>query len=224
MEPPSSLPGQLFLLAYDLDRDRMRRSPYLGRALRAAALTELRQQGAIADERGRVRLVPASGAGRHPRPGAPGRGAPDLDALSAAVAEEISARPRPRKWRHWVDRNQRAAVRTVRDELAAGHWIRVEHRRILAVIPSTVVTVRDRAMVRRLHGTVDQVLRVGSSAGANPVAASLAALLGAGEIGALRSWRARRAVRHRLAVMEPVAGPAVAALRAAVRSQKSEGA
>ncbi|ONH54129.1 hypothetical protein CcI49_31230 [Frankia sp. CcI49] len=272
MEPPSSLPAQLFLLAYDLEHDRMHRSPYLGLSLRAAALTDLLHQGVIADDNGRVLLVTPSGGtsaahdtarhsparrsaarrgrglrGRSPRPASarPGRppssvGASFTDPLRARLITEIAASGRERSWRYWVGRRPRGTDRIVRQHLSDGGWIRLEHRRILGIIPTTGVTVRDRVMVLRLQQAVDEALRgtpgrsrsrspgraAGAGAGhtADPAPASLAALLAAGQIGALRGRRVRRELRHRLAAVEMVAGPAVPALRAAVRAQQSAAA
>ncbi|WP_018502359.1 GOLPH3/VPS74 family protein [Parafrankia discariae] len=225
MRPPTSLPAQLYLLAYDLERDRMYRSPYLGRALRAAAATELYQGGLLTDDNGRVKPA-ESRPGRQPHPGGhpahPGRRPdPTADELCAQLIGEIGASSRHRSWKHWVNKNQRTAGRVVRDQLEAGRWIRVERRRILGMIPATSVTVRDRAMVRRLHREMEQILHGGPAGRAEPGPASLVALLAAGEIGAMKSRRARRALKGRLALLEPVAGPAVPALRAAVREAQT---
>ncbi|OHV45591.1 MULTISPECIES: GPP34 family phosphoprotein [Parafrankia] len=228
MQPPPSLPAQLYLLAYDLERNRMYRSPYLGRALRAAAATELYQAGLLTDENGRVKPVAPRAEhrphaeGRPGQPAAPGRRrTPTADELCAQLIGEVGASSRHRSWKHWVKKNQRTAGRVVRDQLEAGRWIRVERRRILGMIPATSVTVRDRAMVRRLHREVEQVLHGGPAGRADPGPASLAALLAAGQIGAMKSGRARRALKGRLALLEPVAGPAVPALRAAVREAQA---
>jgi hypothetical protein len=58
---PESLPGQLYLLAYDPRKERLTARTQLGYLMRAAALTELRLRGHIADEGRKVRVTNPGG-------------------------------------------------------------------------------------------------------------------------------------------------------------------
>ena len=247
MEPLSSLPARLFLLAYDLEQDRMQRAPRLGLALRAAALTELYREGWITDQDGRVQpadrraparaeaSTPVTGASRaggaagghqpasRPALGKRGGDMPD-DPLAAEVLTQIRASSRPRSWKHWVEKDQNSAVALIRGRLAASRQIRVEQHKVLGIFPRTVVSLRDRVTARRLGREVAGVLGGGTPVSRlSPEQVDLVALAAAGEIGPLAAGRKRRAHKERISALSAACGPAVPALRAAVRNQKFGG-
>jgi hypothetical protein len=58
---PESLPGRLYLLAYDPRKERLTARTQLGYPMRAAALTEVRLRGHIADEGRKVRVTNPGG-------------------------------------------------------------------------------------------------------------------------------------------------------------------
>src|ERR1700761_5939755 len=101
MTLPESLPARLYLLAYDIKKNRVTARSRLGLVLRAAALADLYLAGRVTDENGKARLT----GDRHPT------GDPLLDAMLQQLAEQ-----RPRSWQGWISSGQ-PAVRTVRAQL-----------------------------------------------------------------------------------------------------------
>ncbi|WP_405069087.1 GPP34 family phosphoprotein [Kribbella sp. NBC_01510] len=140
---PDALAARLFLLAYDPERGRLVGRSKLGKLLRAAALTDLQLNGNLADDNGRARLTMTA--------------APS-DPVLALVLEDIRA-VGPRKWRHWVDRRQRAIVREVRDDLERARMIKVEPHRILGLIPADRITLRHPLVRRQILQSARDTLR-----------------------------------------------------------------
>jgi hypothetical protein len=216
---PDSLPAQLYLLTYDPERRRMAgriASGYLGLALRAAALDDLRRQGRITeDERGRVVLGPERSQ--------PVGGVTTLDdPVLARVLGQVEASRKPRSWAHWVGQDTRRTTRLVRDQLEAGRWLRVERDRLLGIFPRTVVTPRDPRLVRALRDDTRRALRGSASLDqAEPGPRRLAALAALGEIRVLVSRREAREHRVRIDRLRDGLGPLGPALRSAVRAQKA---
>ncbi|MEV4258970.1 GPP34 family phosphoprotein, partial [Spirillospora sp. NPDC049652] len=160
---PETLPQRMFLLAYDTRKQRLTlRGERLGYVLRAAALTELFLDGRLGEERGK------------PVAGTPG---PD----PYGVVAQISA-TRPRPWPYWVRKDARRMVRTVRDELESGGWIRVRPRRVLGVFPATAIELRDPRVLKALAGGVTSALRGRPVAHVNSLDAAAVALAAAGEV------------------------------------------
>lgn len=232
MELPDSLPAQLYLLTYDPEAERMAgrsRSGYLGPALRAAALLELRRRGRIAEDNGKIVPVPGwrqEHSRSEPARGGPGAAAvlPD-DPILLRVLEQIEGAGRRRSWAHWIGRDGRGTTRAARDYLESGRWIRVHRDRVIGIVPRTTVTVRDSPLARALVGDVRRAL-VGSA----PVdrvderARQLAALGVLAEMRVLFPGRERRAYRGRGRELAAALGPAAAALRKVVSTQKASAA
>src|SRR5262245_22904878 len=101
---PESLPAQLYLLAYDRRKERMTARTQLGYLMRAAALTDLRLSGHLADEGRKVRVANPGGV---------------ADQVLGAVLREV-AESRPRSWAGWVRRGERRTRLAVREQLATG--------------------------------------------------------------------------------------------------------
>ncbi|WP_018501584.1 GPP34 family phosphoprotein [Parafrankia discariae] len=234
MEPdlPTSLPAQLYLLAYNLEKDRMYPNRRLGRALRAAALTELWAGGWLADDHGLVRLAagptPAAGPGGSGPGGGSGRVAPTprggvgrADPVVAAVYRQITAADAPHTWAAWIDLDHRAAVVETRDDLEAARWVRVARGQVLVVIPTTAVALLERPRVRELNRAAGRVLRGEVEPGdAAPDLVALVALAAAGQVITLVSAGERRAFPDRLADLVTRTGPAATALAGRRESPK----
>lgn len=181
MAVPGSLPQRVYLLAYNPDKGKVAFDTNLGATLRAAALTDLYQDGHLTDERGRAAI-----AARHPRHD------PVLDAL----LEEIAA-SKPRTWQSWLDRGQSAARRAVRQQLGDGGWVRLEPRRILRLFPTTRVSVRDPRVRKELLGRVDAAMTKPIDS-VDPADAALAAIVAAGDLTLVLDRRTRRANKRRI--------------------------
>ncbi|MWA01906.1 GPP34 family phosphoprotein [Actinomadura sp. LD22] len=202
VEVPETLPARMYLLAYDLRKKRMTtRGARLGYVLRAAALTELFLDGRLEERRGR------------PVPGTPGA---DPYGVRAQIADS-----RPRPWHHWVRRDARSAVRTVRDELERGGWIRVRGRRVLGLFPAEEITVRDPRVVKDLWGGASSALRGRPVAHVNSYDAAAVALAAAGELRSVLPGSERRRHRRRIAELTARSGPAAPAMRRVIRAQRA---
>jgi Golgi phosphoprotein 3 (GPP34) len=202
---PESLPGQLYLLAYDQRRERLTARTQLGYLMRAAALTDLRLRGHIADEGRKVRVTSPGGV---------------ADPVLGGVLREL-AESRPRSWTRWVRRGARRTRLAVRDQLATGGWIRVEPRRLLGIFPTTRITIRDPLVIQRLTDRLGTALR---SADTDPTAAALVALAAAGELRTVLPRAKAREYKQRIAELSERAGPAVPALRRVIQQLRSSAA
>src|SRR5258708_27227990 len=118
MDVPESLPARLFLLAYDLRKQRMTARMERGLVLRAAALNTLLREEYLTDDGGSPRALRDT----HPDP-----------ALSE-VLQQIGA-SRPRRWQHWVARGERQTYWAGSDQPMAGGRSRVERRHGPALLP-----------------------------------------------------------------------------------------
>ncbi|NKZ08007.1 GOLPH3/VPS74 family protein [Actinomadura latina] len=198
VEVPESLPARMYLLAYDLRKQRMTRGGVrLGYVLRAAALTELYLDGRLGEER------------RRPVPGTPG-GDP------YGVLAQIAA-SRPRSWQHWVRKDAKALLGTVQDELVRDGWIRVRGRRILGLFPHQEVTVKDPRVVKALWGGASSALRGRPVAHVNSYDAAAVALAAAGELTSVLPGSDRRRHKRRIEELTARSGPAAPAVRKLIR-------
>ncbi|MFB4314426.1 GPP34 family phosphoprotein [Actinomadura sp. 21ATH] len=197
VDVPESLPARMYLLAYDLNKQRMALSgERLGYLLRAAALTELYLDGRLTEERQR------------PKADTPGD---DPYGLLAQITAS-----KPRSWKYWVRKDSRAMVRTVRDELAGAGWIRVRPRRVLGVFPADEVSVRDPRVVKTLWGGASSALRGKPVAHVNSYDAAAVALAAAGELRTVLPRPDRRRHKRRIAELTARSGPAAPAVKKAL--------
>ncbi|TDD70799.1 GPP34 family phosphoprotein [Actinomadura darangshiensis] len=202
VDVPDSLPARMFLLAYDLRKQKMTKGGApLGYVLRAAALAELYLDGRLGEER------------RKPVPGTPGH---DPYGVLAQIAES-----RPRSWQHWVRKDARATVGTVRDELVRGGWIRVRPRRVLGLFRRQEVTVKDPRVVKALWGGASSALRGRPAAHVNSYDAAAVALAAAGELNAVLPGADRRRHKRRIEELTARTGPAAPAVRKAIRARNA---
>lgn len=202
---PESLPARMFLLAYDLRKQRMSKGgARLGYVLRAAALTELYLDGRLGEER------------RRPVPGTPGD---DPYGVLAQIAAS-----RPRSWQHWVRKDSKAIVTAVRDELARGGWIRVRSRRAFGLFPRHEIAVKDPRVVKTLWGGASSALRGRPVAHVHSYDAAAVALAAAGELKTVLPGPDRRRHKRRIQELTARTGPAAPAVRKVIRQQDAAAA
>ncbi|WP_035857362.1 GOLPH3/VPS74 family protein [Cryptosporangium arvum] len=217
METETFLPARLFLLAYDPKKQRVAGAWHLGAVLRAAALAELQFAGHVADENGRVVVTHH----RHPAHGDPVL----ADEFLRTVLEEVAASNRPRKWQHWIGRRNSAAVKLVREQLAADHTIKAERRRALGLIPYWTVALRDTRARTRFAESARRALR-----GGEPLErldrrdAAVVALAANGDLRTVVSGADRRKYKPRVKAMSELVGPVAKGLKSAVQAAQAAAA
>jgi len=199
VEVPESLPARMFLLAYDLNKKRMTGRSQLGYVLRGAALTELYLDGRLGEKDNKPRTE---------------TNGDDPYGLLAQISAS-----RPRSWQYWVRKEHRAIVRTVREELARGGWIRVEPRRVLGLFPATRVTVRDPRVVKSLWGGASSALRGRPVAHVNSLDAAAVALAAAGDLRTVLPRGDRRRHKQRIEELTARTGPVPKAVRKVMAAQ-----
>ncbi|APU16650.1 MULTISPECIES: GOLPH3/VPS74 family protein [Actinoalloteichus] len=143
MDLPHTLAARLYLLACDVDRERLMHRSRLGLVLRAAALDDLLRRGLLTtDSRGRPAVA---GTGR--------TGDPLFDEVLGAVA---AGKPRP--WRAWVTERAKAAVGQTGRSLADDGMVRQSSRRALLLFPVRRVRVSHPEVVGELRRRVRRIL------------------------------------------------------------------
>lgn len=209
MDLPQSLPAQVFLLAVHPENQRLTSTSNLGKVLRAAALEDLTLRGRLVDSGGKAHVARTDRVG---------------DAVLDVVLEQLAA-SKPRRWHHWVRKDAGRAKGAVRDQLAAGGWIRVEPRRVLGLFPADRIVVRDRMAIRTLR---TQVVRAVTGnvpvSQLSPRDTALAALTSFGEMNTVTSNKKRRESRARIAQLLVRSGPAVAGLKKVLSDDASAAA
>lgn len=193
-----SLPGRLYLLACDPQRNRLRARPEFGVLLRGAVIAELNLRGLLAADETNDGRVRTSGSGR--------TGDPLLDDVLRTIEES-----RPRGWSGWIRRGRRGVVRAVQQRLESLAVIQVSggyfRRRVVLTDPSAVAALR---------GSVRSVALGDAPVSAVPVSdAALVTLLAVGQL--VLSRREIRQFHGRLAELSDRGGEVVPALRSAVK-------
>lgn len=197
-----TLPERLYLLSWDRERTRFTGSGERDLLLRAAALAELLLAGLLEDENGRAVVV--AGA------------KPPTDTFLAEVFAQVGASARRKKWESWVNHRAGRAKRAVRDQLAAGRWVKVEQRRLLGVFPADRVTARDPRAVHRLTDAAVAALRaprIDTVPDADAASAALAAAAGLRTVVSRKEARERKA---RITALGERIAPVPTALRKAI--------
>lgn len=191
---PDSLPARIFLLAYDVDRQRLT-GDQLSLVVRGALLAELSLRGCLVpDEDGKVR---ASGTRR--------TGDPVLDDALRTVGEA-----RPRSWRFWLRVGPRRTLVAVRQELASAGVISVEQGRVLGIFPRARVTVSDKAPLIAHRESLRAV--VTGTGPASTEDATLVALVAVGRLTAVLSGKDRKTYEARVRELTDQATAAVPGL------------
>lgn len=197
MNLPETLHARMYLLAYDTEKNRLTSRSHLGLVLRAAALTELYLADRVADDGGKARVTDTKPTGD-----------PLMDDLLQQIADH-----RPRSWYRWISRQERAAVRTVRDQLEAAHCLKVERR---SIMPDRI-ELRDRRAVKQYADEVRAALGK-PAARTEPRVAAVLALAARGEVKTVVSRRERREHKQRLNELAVHTGPVADALRKALQA------
>ena len=199
-----SLPAQAYLLACDVDRERLPDRERAALLVRGAALTDLVLRHLVADADGRP-VVTGSG----------GTGHLVLDDLLA----ELSADPH-RRWRSWIRRDARRTLQSVEAQLDAAGVISLRTSHLLGLFPRRRPVVRDRASVERLKALVRNAFEAPLSE-VDPGVAALAALVATAELNTVISRQDRRRHRGRIKELGEHAGAAVPALQKVLSEMRS---
>ncbi|MEU9171034.1 GPP34 family phosphoprotein [Streptomyces sp. NPDC048420] len=185
---PLSLPAHLYLLAWDISKAEVVGADEVPRLVRAGALVELARLGLLVDEDG---IATPADLDAYP-------GDPVLDGLLELVHES-----RPHRWRAWVTLRNRFTLDAVREQLAAGGYLRPRKKRALGLFPTVDYDLERPAAVEALQEEARQVLR-----GPMPVVelserdAALIALAAAAGLRTL--WTREEAARYEKRVEELV--------------------
>jgi hypothetical protein len=203
MDAPMSLPQKLYLLAYDVGRQRLGSRLELGYALRAAALVDLAHRGHLSNQDGRVQVEDPHCA----------------DHVLNAVLTQIAGTT-PRSWRHWVRAGHRSITGAVQDQLHVLGRIDVRHHRRVKVLPVTTVTIPDLQPVLRITNDVLRPLGDDTTE-ANPDDRALLVLAVIAGLPSLRSRTTSRAHRQRINQFASLDCPAIPALRSVIRGMRA---
>ncbi|WP_030676845.1 GOLPH3/VPS74 family protein [Streptomyces cellulosae] len=196
-----SIPARLCLLAWDSME--VTGTVRLNSLVRAGALVELAQRGLLTDEDGIATPADLDSD----------TGDPVLDGLLELVRES-----RPHRWHSWVSLRARITLDAVREQLAAGGYLRAEKRRVLGVFPTVEYALARVAVVQELRTQARAALR-----GPMPVAeiserdAALAALADAAGLLPPDS----RPAPGRVEQLTERVGEAAAVLRTVVREVRT---
>jgi hypothetical protein len=205
-----TLPQRLYLLSWDRERKRFVGSGERDLLLRAGALAELLLTGLLADEAGRAVVVAGAKA--------------PADPFLAEVFAQIEAAAKPKKWQSWVNHRAGRAKRTVRDQLAAGRWVKVEQRRLLGMIPADRVTVRDPLAVRKLVDAAAAAVRAPRVDTVPAVDAAAAALAATANLRTVLPRKEARARKERITALGERIAPVPTALRKAISGRHAAAA
>jgi hypothetical protein len=202
---PTRLADRAFLIAYDVQKQKLTGGDSHGQLIRAAALVELTLAGLLVDENGKPRDT----------------GKRTDDPVLDAVLEQIS-QSKARSWKHWVQKDAKITYQAVRERLAAGGVISVTEARLLGILSRKVVHVKDTRIVRELIADLRRVVLSGATGNqVDPLAVALVPLVAAVELNTVFSGRERREHRERIRILAERAGPAAKALRKVVEGQQA---
>ncbi|MER5355685.1 GPP34 family phosphoprotein [Kitasatospora sp. NPDC002551] len=176
-----------YLLAFDTRAQHPQDRARAGFLVRAAALAELAERGAVAEDgRGRVRVVEAGTTG---------------DALLDALLAEVGCAPR--SWKAWIRRGREDTLEAVEERLAVLGVLTVADRDPYgAVVPRRPVVVDDPREALDLQARVAGLVRGdGPPAGAPFADLVLAVLAAHGHLRLVLPRHDRRARSERIAAL-----------------------
>jgi hypothetical protein len=229
MALPQSLPGLLYLLGCSIEKERPPGGIAAPHLLRAAALAELRLDGAIGDRRSDPLGVQVESLGAGPQPEPDPKADVFLlgpvdhaDPVLAGVLAEIAENKRRRTWIWWVRHGERETADAVFDMLVETGAIDVSKHRLLGIVPHTDVTVTDPDAVEALRTRVRGLLRGGPPvAELDPRDVALVALAAAAEMRTVFERGEQKDFRDRLDEITSAAGPVPLALHKVVQDKKA---
>ncbi|MDH6438439.1 hypothetical protein M2158_006980 [Streptomyces sp. SAI-144] len=197
---PLSLPAHLYLLAWDTSKSEITGATQIPQLVRAGALTELAQRGLLVDDDGIATPVDMDAS----------TGDAVLDGLLELVRES-----RPHRWRSWVTLHTRITLDAVREQLAAGGWLRARKRRALGLFPTVEYDLARPAAVEALQEEARQMLR--GPVPAVDISDRDAAVVALAAAAGLRTLLARKESHHtRVEELIERSGQAAPALRKVV--------
>jgi len=192
-----TLPAELYLLACDLETEKLTKRDVIGNVLRAAVLVELTDRGCLTDDDGKARTV-----------GDRRTGDPVLDDALRGMAAD-----KPRKWKAQVQQHRKQGFQAVEQQLERARLIEIERR----TWRYDRIVVKDQALVKRLRADVVDTLTSG-----RPVEdystrqAALTALAAVGQFPTVTSSKDRREHKKRIKALTERAGEAGPALKKAL--------
>lgn len=139
-----TLPQQLYLLCYTVDKDKFEATNLQGRGqlLRAGAMAELASARLLSAEDGKVVQLPAK---------------PPGDPFLAEVWHDLPTE-KPKRWLNYLHNKADTAERPVRDQLdAAGVITAPRERRLWPLLASHYVTVHNPGEVKALQEKVRNI-------------------------------------------------------------------
>jgi hypothetical protein len=176
------------------------------RLIRAGVLADLAMSNAIEDRNGCVSVI----ENRNPP-----------DAVSAFALARIYA-SKPRKWKDWIQRDQRQTVDKLEDLLEDRGLITVNHNRILWVFPTREVIVHDTSIIDTLRQDVRTVTFGVEPVGQiEPERAVLAAIVASAEMRPVISRQVAKFAKGRIEEILRESGPIGPALRKAIRETQT---
>ncbi|AOS64814.1 GOLPH3/VPS74 family protein [Actinoalloteichus hymeniacidonis] len=208
MDAPNNLAARLYLLACDTQRERLVNRDHLGFVLRAALLTDLLAEGALTEQDRKPTVARSRSTGD-----------PVQADLLNAIAEE-----RPRSWTWWMQREAKATVEAVGQQLADIDLIHRSAGRTLAIFPTRIVQVL-RPEIRedlrmRCHDLLGDETPVDQL---NQRDAAMVSLAAEGQLRSVFSGSDRIRRRARLRDLREHLGPVPKALRKVI-SQRAAAA
>jgi hypothetical protein len=198
------LPDRAFLVAYDVQKQKLTGGGSHRQLIRAAALVELTLAGRLVDQDG--------------KPQDTGRRTDDpvLDAILDQIAHS-----KARSWKYWVEKDAKVTYQAVRERLVTTRVITVTESTALGFFSKEVVRVRDTRIVRMLVADLRRVVLDGTPVEQlDPLAVALVPLVSAVELNTVFSGQERHEHRERIRALAERAGPASKVLRTVVEGQQ----
>ncbi|SCK56866.1 Golgi phosphoprotein 3 (GPP34) [Streptomyces sp. WMMB 714] len=196
-----TLPAEIYLLACDLDTEKLTKRDVIGNVLRAAVLVELTDRGCLTDDGGKARTM-----------GDRRTGDPVLDDALRGIAAD-----KPRKWKALVQLHRKQGFQAVEQQLERARLIAIERR----TWRYDRIVVKEQALVKRLRAEVVETLTSG-----RPVKdystrqAALTALAAAGRFPTVISGKDQREHKKRIEALTERAGEAGPALKRALNDMQ----
>lgn len=186
-----SLPARLYLLGYNLEKEKMSDKAEAKKLVRAGTLAQLVLEGHVTDSNGDA---VATGTG-------------PADPLLAETFREISAAG-AKPWKHWFNNGDDENYDAVQSHLDEAGVIDARTKRILGLIPHDDITIKNRPLVESVYASTRDALFGGAPVTqVDPYAAAAAALIATSELNDVVGKKEAKANSARLdALKAPIAG------------------